>query len=283
MLEVWHLFNKFLKESITKAETEEEVYKAEIYELDQKGGHLISKFSKLVGLEAGDPEAVVIEQQILNPEPRRRLRGDRRVRRNYRTGFEYEEYIPPHYLPEYEYAEEIESSFEPMYMDYIAETPKEDSEEYEEEPDEDEAHIRQVHNIIFERQKIREKMEILGVDQIEKVREIEQMNKLRIALLAAKAPIENSQDLIENQLDESSKSSGEIEGSQCQLHSWDQHIHELINTFNTALDKTKEIVDSRELDEIQSDLVNITYFHENWKREYSAYEEYEEESDELYE
>ena len=33
MLEVWHLFNKFLKESITKAETEEEVYKAEIYEL----------------------------------------------------------------------------------------------------------------------------------------------------------------------------------------------------------------------------------------------------------
>ena len=73
-----------------------------------------------------------------------------------------------------------------MYMDYIAETPKEDSEEYEEEPDEDEAHIRQVHNIIFERQKIREKMEILGVDQIEKVREIEQMNKLRIALLAAK-------------------------------------------------------------------------------------------------
>jgi hypothetical protein len=41
-------------------------------------------------------------------------------------------------------------------MDYI---PKEIETDYEEEPDEDEAHIRQVHQIILEREKIREKNE----------------------------------------------------------------------------------------------------------------------------
>ena len=68
-------------------------------------------------------------------------------------------------------------------MDYI---PKEIETDYEEEPDEDEAHIRQVHQIILEREKIREKMKNLGVDHIQKIENLEKLQKTKIALLAAK-------------------------------------------------------------------------------------------------
>lgn len=281
MIEVWNIFNNFLKLSIVDAEADEENYKQQIFELDQKGGHLIQKFADLVGLEVGDPEITLIEHQILNPEPS--VRRDRRVRVrrniNYRNGFQFDEYVPPHYLPEYEYAEEIEPSFDTMYMDYI---PKEIETDYEEEPDEDEAHIRQVHQIILEREKIREKMKNLGVDHIQKIENLEKLQKTKIALLAAKAPVQNSRDLILSQIELASELEDQSGGHRCQLHSWDEHIHTLIKTFNTALDSTKQIVDPLKLENIQNDILNITYFHQNWKREYSAYEEYEEEDDELY-
>ena len=43
-----------------------------------------------------------------------------------------------------------------------------------------------VHEIVFERQKIREKMEVLGQSQSQKIGEIEKLHSTKIALLAAK-------------------------------------------------------------------------------------------------
>ena len=85
--------------------------------------------------------------------------------------------------------------------------------------------------------------------------------------------------MILSQIELASELEDQSGGHRCQLHSWDEHIHTLIKTFNTgnillyqiehlttisALDSTKQIVDPLKLENIQNDILNITYFHQNW-------------------
>jgi len=259
-------FNSILSASIAKREIDQKVNKQQIFELDQKGSQLFDRFCELIGLEKGDPECGLVYSTISNPKTNSNSGSRNRFRRNYRS---QEEYIPPEYLPEYEpeyngYLYDIESD---MLYDYVH------VEDYQEEPDDEEAHIEQVHEIAYERRRIKEEMEKLGVKQNQILDTIEVLHMSKMATLAIKGPVQNSENLMNTQLDFAYMMSEQSDSTrQCGTSSWNDHVQTLINTLLSAIDKADAVIQDEKLEDLHDNLLHVQYYHENYKRTYSDYE-----------
>lgn len=192
---------------------------AQIETLDGDAGELERKFYNLVELEYGDPEAQNIQQQILSGSTAGRRRRMRRFSKS-------DEYVPDYVrvLNDVSYDSEPEyDSEEPEYSDEYG--------NYEPEPDDEEAHIAQVINVVQKRQKIRVDITQLATTKREVTSEIEQLHHFVATLLSIQTPTDEIQALVDTTMEFSnSKNNSEI----CDLTSWQDNISYFLDVIESV-------------------------------------------------
>lgn len=275
LAEIVHRLTSSIGATISTMEERQKALNQQIFDLDQNGVHLMDNFYKLIGVERGDPEAVALEQSLLQERPQQRRR---RMRRNYRF---VEEYIPPEYA--YEYAYEYEPEYEAEYdFNYEVEQGESGSRmlhdivevkhDYEEETfaTADQVNLEKARLNIMERREIREQMVNLGQQQNVVDQNISSLRTLNVSLHASKAPIQNLNDAVSQSFSEADAGL-----KKCKLSDWDNHLQKIIDTVFTAYDNSSSFFDERKFDRdggvTIGELRRIQYFHENYKRENSDY------------
>lgn len=263
---------------------------SQIGDLDQMAGDLEKRFYGLVELEYGDPEAQIIEQEILNesnPTKRRtKTRRNNRIRR---------EYFPDEFIPDYVLDEVRQSkmqndlvytSFEQNYESEESgiEYESEIEVNYEGEPDDEEAHIDQVKSIVIKRRNLRNQIVNLVQDQKEIADVINRLKKYSSSLLSIQTPTDEVLSLVDK--------NAEIEAvaekrKKCELDIWQENISKFLDIISEAalglerIDNTEDQATNKFNQEIQKKIHNIHFWHETYDRRHSLEGENDEEELEM--
>ena len=205
-----------------------------VKELDKSAVILGEKFHSLIEIEPGDPEAQLIEKEILNGSNNNHGRHQVRNRsdRRQRARRSWDEFIPDYYTQdkvqnsyflfmiisyydftklyrkisnrekEIIYSEEIYSPLYDLELDIpLSSFQNYEKFDYEEEPDYEEAHIDQVKDIVMKRHEIRGEIETLVHSMVSLRQKSEDLGIRQLELDSILNPISELQSHVEKAIE----------------------------------------------------------------------------------
>lgn len=231
-----------------------------VKELDQSAVILGEKFHDLIEIEPGDPEAQLIEEEIVNESKNTGGRPARRSRQRARRS--WDEFVPDYYAQEIIYSEEIYSPIYDLELDVPLSSFQNFN--YEQEPDYEEAHIDKVKDIVLKRHKIRGDIETLVHSMVSLRKKSEDLGLRQIELDSILNPISELQSLIDKAME--STESGE---ETCDVSRWNaQLIGYLDKISNVAIESLSSEDENLEfaVDQLNDEIHTIHFWHEQHSR-----------------
>jgi len=262
----------------------------QISDLDRTAGTLEKKFYKLVDLDYGDPEAQLIEEQIINVGKGER-RPSRRIRR----------YFPDEFIPDYarvegdipNYDSEGDTLDYHMEQDFVYQDEKIlydeiYTPEYIEEPDPEKAHIDQVTEIVQKRRNMREEISMLSSEKRVADSFVNRLHDFLLTLLSIQTPTDEIQSLVDSTMEKTVKSH---DNQKCDVTAWNKDIIYYLDVISGVANQIEQLNDehsdtevlAKPIQRLRKEIHKIHFWHEHYDRKNAILTDanYEEELEEF--